>query len=242
VGGDLVERIMDKNPPLPPLHDFVRAYEPSLDGTVRRLLDYYERIPGLFNYVPARQVSAAAFAHGVARSQIAAAVTSRGVPSGRKQNLEVAEHVWEAGQDRSVSCYPLSDGRFPIRRDLSIRVPADFLFVENRKPHVFWFQPRRSFALTQLGLGVIASVFRMTFLADDFANAGLELLDLSAPHGVRLHVQYTLESLPLLTDVEVTAVLQQLVQAYDEVCALRRDWGARAERRSRPPMEPGLFG
>lgn len=237
---------MDKKPDLPPLHDFVRAYDPTLEGTVRRLLDYYDRTPGGFNYNPVRQVSRSAFSHSVVQSQIRTAMLLRGIPSGRKQNLEVADHVWAAGEGRSVACYPLSHGRFPVRRDLSIRVPADFLFVETKKPHVFWFQPRRSFALTQLGLGVIASVFRMTFLVDDLSEAGVELLDVSAPHGVRLHVQYTLETLPMLSDAEVTAVLQQLVQAYDEICAMERDWAAEARardaRRKRAPMEAGLFG
>ena len=50
----------------------------------------------------------------------------------------------------------------------------------------------------------------------------------------------------MLSDAEVTAVLQQLVQAYDEICAMERDWtaeaGARDARRKRPPVEAGLFG
>jgi len=220
---------MNANPPLPPLHDLVRAYEPTLDGTVRRLLDYYDQPPGGFNYNPSRRIARAAFSQAVTQARVRAAVSNQGVPAGR-----------------AINCYPLSHGRFAFRRDLSIRVPADFLFVERRTPHVFWFQPRRSFALSELGLGVIASVFRMTFLIDDLASAGIELLDLSAPNGTRLHVQYTLETLPTLSDAEVTAVLQQLAQAYDAICVMQRDWvaeqRARRAKRPSPPMEPGLFG
>jgi len=237
---------MNANPPLPPLHDLVRAYEPTLDGTVRRLLDYYDQPPGGFNYNPSRRIARAAFSQAVTQARVRAAVSNQGVPAGRKQNAEVAEHIWDAGEGRAINCYPLSHGRFAFRRDLSIRVPADFLFVERRTPHVFWFQPRRSFALSELGLGVIASVFRMTFLIDDLASAGIELLDLSAPNGTRLHVQYTLETLPTLSDAEVTAVLQQLAQAYDAICVMQRDWvaeqRARRAKRPSPPMEPGLFG
>lgn len=239
---------MNANPPLPPLHDLVRAYAPTHEGRVARLLDYYERRPGTFTYSPSRQIASPAFSHSVAQSQIKAAVTSQGSPSGRAQNLEVADHIWAAGGGRRVSCYPLRHGRFPVRRDLSIRVAADFLFVENRLPYVFWLQPRRSFALSEVGLGVIASIFRMTFLLDDLAHAGVELLDLSAPQSrsARLHVRYTLADLPTLSDVEVTAVLQGLVEAYDAICAMERDWKAEAlarrEKKPRPPMDAGLFG
>jgi hypothetical protein len=237
---------MNNKPPLPPLHDLVRAYAPSHEERVRRLLGYYDGRHGDFTYTPSRQVASAAFSHGVVQSQIWAAIMSGGIPSGRKQNLEVVDHLWEAGEGRSVNCYALSHQRFPIRRDLSIRVPADFLFVEDGVPHVFWFQPRRTFALTQLGLGVIASIFRMTFLVDDLARAGIEMLDLSAPDKVRVHARYTLENLPTLSDAEVTAVVQQLVQAYDEICAMDRDWDAQANlrraSRSQPSAGPGLFG
>jgi hypothetical protein len=237
---------MNTNPKLPPLHDLVRAYDTTDDGTVRRLLAYYEQPPGQFTYMPARQVAPAAFSHGVARSQIQKAVASRGSPAGRGQNLEVADHLWDAGNGRSVSCYPLTHRHFPIRRDLSIRVPADFLVVEDRLPHVFWFQPRRTFALTQLGLGVIGTIFRMTFLVDDLANAGVELLDLSAMGATRQHVRYRLPDLPTVSDAEVTAVLQRLVRAYDTICGMDRDWDAdaksRRERRLPPTIGPGLFG
>lgn len=229
-------------PLLPPLHDLLRAYDTTIDGTVRRLLDYYERRPGSFTYNPARRNAAPAFAHGVVQPQVRAAVTSYGSPAGRKQNLEVVDHIWDAGEGRTMSCYPIRHGLFPIRHDLAIRVPADFLFVEDRTPNIFWVQPRRGFALTELGLGALASIFRMTFLVDDLAGAGIELLDVSAPQGVRLHVRHTLATLPSLSDADVTAVVQQLVQAYDEVCAMERDWEARRATRAAPTAEPGLFG
>ncbi len=239
---------MNATPPLPPLHDLVRAYDPTHDGRVSRLLDYFERRPGTFTYNPSRQVAAPAFSHGVAQSQIRAAVTSHGSPSGRAQNLEVADHLWTAGDGRRVSCYPLRHGRLRIRRDLSIRVLADFLFIENGEPNVCWFQPRRTFSLSELGLGVIASVFRMTFLVDDLAHAGVELLDLSAPslRSGRLHVRHTLAILPTLSEEDVTTILQELIAAYDAICTMGRDWKAGADARRqtkpRPPMEAGLFG
>lgn len=237
---------MNTIPKLPPLHDLVRAHDTTDEGTVIRLLNYYDQRPGTFTYNPIRQIAGAAFAHGVPRSQVQATVTTRGSPSGRRQNLEVADLLWEAGEGRSVNCYPLGQGLFPVRRDLSIRVPADFLFVEGGCPKVFWFQPRRTFAMTKLGLGVMGSVFRMTFLVDELAHADVEVFDFSAPHRVRQTARYTLEDLPTLSDDEVTAVIQRLVRAYDTVCKMGRDWKAEAEsrraKRPPPPMAPGLFG
>lgn len=237
---------MKDRPRLPSLPDLVRAHAPTEQETVQRLLDYFARPAASFSYQPSRTVAAPAFAHSVVRPQIQAAMMKSGSPSGRKQNREVADLLWDAGEGRSVSCYPMRDGQFMIRRDLSIRVPADFLFVEDRTPNVFWFQPRRTFALTQLGLGVIGSILRMTFLVDDLSSAGIEIVDLSAPNGARNTVSYRLKDLPIISDAEVNRVMQQVAAAYDTICAMDRDWAAeaKAKRHSRPPppSQAGLFG
>jgi hypothetical protein len=75
----------------------------------------------------------------------------------------------------------------------------------------------------------------------------LEILDLHAPHGGRLHVEYRLEDLPLISETEVAAVLQHLADAIDIVRGMDRDWQAeikkwRESRPPPPPPPPGLFG
>lgn len=235
------------SPPIPPLHDFVRAYAPTEDETVRRLLDHYERPPTPWSYAPARSVAQPAFAHDAPFSALIRGMLTSGSPAGRKQNAEAVDHIWQAGQGRSIRCQPLPPRQIALRRDVSVRVPVDFRFTEERKPHVFWVQPRRGFAFNRLGLRVLGSIFRMTYLVDELESAGVEILDLSAPTGGRrVHTVYRLPDLPTISDDEVTAILQQVVSAYDAICAMGRNWDAEARARRGakppPPPAPGLFG
>jgi hypothetical protein len=235
---------MSTSPKLPPLHDLIRSWDPTLEGTIRRQLDYHDRPHGRFTYGPTRSVAGLTITHALALSQIRDAVLTRGSPSGRKQNAEVVDLLWAAGDGRELSARPLTQKLFPIRRDLSIRVPADMLLIEDGKPIVLWFQPRKTIAtLSQLGLGVMGAIFRMTFLVDDLSDAGLEILDFSAPAGNRREcVQYKLSDLPSVTDDQIVAVLDRLVQAHDIICGMDRDWTSRQPKRPQAPLERGLFG
>lgn len=238
---------MQNAPKLPPLHDLVRAYALTLEETIQRLLDFYQRPPTTWGYGPVRRAARAAFAHDVPLSAISHAMLATGSPAGRKQNAEVANHIWLAGDGRSIRTQPLTTRSIALRRDVSIRVPVDFRFTEDKKPNLFWVQPRRGFAFTQRGLGVLGAIFRMTYLVDDLEGAGVEILDLSAtPRGPRAHVVYTLEDLPLITEDEVTSILQRVVAAYDAICEMDFDWDAdsraRRARKLPPPPSPGLFG
>jgi hypothetical protein len=173
----------------------------------------------------------------------------KGSPAGRGQNVEVIDHLWQAGEGRQLGARHLEVRSYSIRRDLSIRVPVDLLVIERKTPSVFWLQPRRGFAFSTRGLGVVASILRDVYLTDELGGAGLEILDVSAPHrGQRVHAEYRLSDLPIISDDEVAAVLQHLADAFDIVCRMGRDWDAEARTRSErrgpppPPPPPGLFG
>lgn len=237
--------LMNKPPRLPPIHDCVRAYGATLDETVFRLLNQLDRRAPDWGYVPFRAQAAWLFSHEVPLNGLLHGLTTKGSPSGRKPNADVARLLWQHGEGRVVRCSKLATRSISLRRDAEMRVPVDFRFSEAGVPGIFWTQARKGFAFTPQGLGVLGSIFRMLYLVDDFESAKLEILDLSAIHGERTPVVYGLENLPMMSDEEVTAILQRVADAYDVICAMDRDWSAGAGDRTgkkAPPMGPGLFG
>lgn len=216
---------MKQIPSLPPSHDLVRLFRPTQDETTQALLDHLIRRPGGFSYQLARSLSPFAFAGDVPLSALKRACDVARIPSGRASNWEVVQLIREAGVGRVTQCYAMSDGRLHVRRDLSIRVAADFYFVESGKVHVFWLQPRRQYALNNSQLGMFGALLRLTLLTGDFADAEIELLDLSAQQrSVRNSRTLRLSDLPSVSDDEVETAIQRVVQAYDDISAMGIDW------------------
>ena len=211
--------------------DVGRFIRPSTEEIVELLLAYYTEMPA-WTYGPARAVARSVFSGEISLKAAVHGCETRGSLLGRPWNAEVAKLVWEAGRDRSLKCFKLSKRKFAIRQDLSFSVDPLFFFVEEGKIKIFWLQPRSGFNPTVKGLGIIATILRMTF-ADDFENFDLELLDLSRPKGTKIRVPktYTFSDLPLLPEEEVRLGLSRFAEAYDIVSARGVQ---RPERRVRP--------
>jgi hypothetical protein len=127
-----------------------------------------------------------------------------------------------------------------LRKDLSIRVAPPFAFVENGRPSVFWFQPRKGHALSFSEIALLASIMKATYLVDDYEGVGFEICDLSAPDGKRREPRiYTLSDFDLLPEAEVAERLQRFARAFDELKAE----GIEQKRRKpkRPDAGPDLF-
>jgi hypothetical protein len=203
------------------------------------------------DYRIARSLALAAFSHGVPRSALIRACNAAEIEVERKMNVEVIRLVWDLGEDRRVRCYPptdkrltIPDGKIRLRRDVIVRVLIDFLYVEEDQVRYFWAQFRKGFALSDIQLGVMASVFRKTFLVDDDRAADLEIFDMSAPKGSgsRNPRILRLSELPTIPDDAVVDVLQRVVDAYDAVRAKDIDWASvRRGRHPPPPPPPGFI-
>ncbi len=231
-----------KAPNLPPCHDLVRLIRPTQPATKDALLEHLIRSPGFFSYELARRVSPRAFAGGLSLSALKQACDTIANTVGRKSNWEAVQAVQLSGAGRNVQCHPMQHGRLKVRKDLSVRVAADFYFVENGKVRVFWLQPRRCYALDFGQLALFGALIRMTLLTGDFENAGLELLDISAPDGkVRENRTFTLDDLPHIEDRTVEEGIARVVAAYDEIMDMEFDWAA-VKRRPVGPERPSSQG
>jgi hypothetical protein len=238
-------------PRLPALHDLVRLWRPTFQETVAATEGHLLQPPVPVDYRIARNLSLAAFSHGLPWSALLRACNAADIAVERQMNAEVSRLIWDLGEARRVRCYArndkrltIPDGKIRLRRDVLVRVVIDFLYVENEQVRYFWSQFRKTFALSEVQLGVMASVFRRTFLVDDDRAADLEIFDMSVPHGAKSRSPriLRLSELPTIPDDAVVEVLQRVVDAYDAVCAKDIDWrSARAGRRTPPPSSPGFI-
>ena len=231
-----------KAPNLPACHDLVRFIRPTQPATKDALLGHFMRPPGFFSYEVARRVSPRAFEGELSSSALKQACDTISNAVGRKSNWEAVQAVQKSGSGRNVQCYPMHDVRLKVRKDLSIRVAVDFYFVENGRVQAFWLQPRRGYVLNFEQLGLFGALIRMTLLTGDFEDAGLELLDISAPDGkVRQSRTFTLDDLPYVEDRVVEEGIARVVAAYDEIVEMDIDW-ASIKRRPAGPDRPSAQG
>jgi hypothetical protein len=238
-------------PRLPALHDLVRLWRPTFQETVAATKAHLLQPPVPVDYRIARSLALAAFSHGLPWNALLRACDAAEIAVERRMNADVTRLIWDLGEARRIRCYSphdkrltIPDGRIRLRRDVLVRVVIDFLYVENDQVRYFWAQFRKTFALSEVQLGVMASVFRRTFLVDDDRAADLEIFDMSTPSGgsARCPRVLRLSELPTIPDDSVVDVLQRVVDAYDAVRAKDIDWAsARAGRRSPPPTPPGFI-
>jgi hypothetical protein len=240
-------------PRLPALHDLVRLWRPTLQETIEATEAHLLQKPVPIDYRIARQLCRVAFSHGVPWSALLAACDRSEIATERKMNAEVTRMVWDLGNDREVQCFAPNDkrltippGRIVLRRDVAVRVNIDFLYVESQRIRYFWAQFRKSFALSDSELGVMASVLRRTFLADEGREVDLEIFDLSEPSAAvgRYPRVLRLSELPTIPDAQVVDVLQRVVDAFDSVCQKDIDWATirkRPSHRAPPPSPPSFI-
>jgi hypothetical protein len=225
---------------VPAVQDIVRIIRPSHDETVLALKKYLEGGGGSFNYQASADLARKTFQQEFSLPEVAAACQALRHPVARVQNAEVLGYVWRHGTNRSVRTYEVAPKVIGIRSDVSVRVAPTFAFVEDGVPSLFWLQPRKRFALSIRQLGLLGSLIRKTYLVDDFANVGLEFLDLSVGSGnQRQCAAHRLEELPTLSDDEVAHCLDRFLCAYD---AIPESDAKKQDRPPRPsPPSAGLF-
>jgi hypothetical protein len=236
-------------PPLPPSHDLVRLIRPTLDETTFALLEHLKRRSVSWSYQKARTLSPFAFTRDAPLTALKAACDRARMPGvGRAANWDVVQLVHAAGAGRTVQCYGMEDGLLGLRHDLTIRVAADFYFVEHGQATVFWLQPRRTFGLTDTQLGMFGLLLRLALLRGNFAGADVELLDLAGPErGPRNPRTLRLADLPTVDEDTLTDGLERVADAYDAIKKMDIDWDALRRRGSKgdsppPPPPADLFG
>lgn len=227
---------------IPYVQDVARLTRPTVEETIVELIKHYQGSP-VFNYQTVCKICRPLFSGNLTLNAAIQACMTRGSPLGRKFNADVAAYVWESSQDRNTMCFDVSPRDYAIRSDIRIGVAPLFYFVENGKVYFYWLQPRRGHNLNKEQLGVLGSIIKSTFIVDDFEQADIEILDLSAPPGSRERtVQiHTLSNLPILAPDALEAKLSIFAQAYDAVCKMEIKQPERPQKKP-DDRQPGLFG
>jgi hypothetical protein len=224
---------------LPAFYDIARLIGRDADETEARLYNYYVNPDAaFFNYRYARTSCRFAFGRMLSLEQILGGCKREKTEQGRTCNSEVLRLLWGMTHGRRVHTYELAAKYLTIRKDLHIRVAPPFYFVEDGKASIFWFQPRKSYALSLGDFALLASIIKLTYLVDDFSDVGLEICDLSSPakNKGRMPTTYTLDSFRILTEGETRERLRLLVIAYDRLVARG------VQRTQRTPKHPPTAG
>lgn len=223
-------------PALPPAHDLVRLLRPTREEMAEAFRDYFvrDRKPIIWTYAVARALSGDAFGQNAPFSALRHAVKVKTrTAGGQAANLEVLELVWEQGNGRAIQSYAPPPGRpYHVRADLNIRGVANFYYVEAGKPIIVFVQPRRGCNPTEAGLALLAKLMSETLAQDNFDDAELEIFDFSTGGGEqRLSRVLRPADLPSVTEAELTAAMQLIADAYDDVMRMGIDWGALRQQR-----------
>jgi hypothetical protein len=155
----------------------------------------------------------------------------------RSQNTEVALLVFEKISGRTLSCYPITPRLLPFRRDLACRVNPIGLIVENRRLSFAWLQPRKAFALDDLGLAMYAAMIKNRYMKDDdFAGADVEFLDFSCDRDSKARNPrlLTFAHLPQMSEEQLTDRLSIFASAIDKIV---EKGVKRAERAKKQPTD-----
>lgn len=224
-----------KIPPLPASHDLVRLDRSTEAETVEAVLSHLRRSRPPWNYELARKMAPAALAGELPLSALEKACKSaRTTEIGRKANFEVLEAIRTHGIGRSIQCYRMADGYLKATKDVTIKIAADFYYVEDGIPKVLWLQPRRSYSLNQPQLGTFCTLLRMTLLRGDFADADVEILDLSASPGTtRAPRVMSVRELPYVSQEQADLAVARVVNAYEAIKKMELVWDGR-----KPPKKP----
>lgn len=226
---------------VPAAQDIVRIIGPTDLATKQNLHSFYvDPSGGFFSYRVAQTLCRHAFGHTVPIEQILAGVTRVRNKQGFMSNVEVLNLLWDLSKGRRVLTQELPVKRLSLRNDLSMRVAPPFLFVENNRPSVFWFQPRKTHCLSFAETAFLASLIKATYLIDDYEGVGFEICDLGAPDGKKREPRiYTLNDFDLLPEGEVQERLQRFARAYD---ALKAEGITQKKRKpADKPKDPDLF-
>jgi hypothetical protein len=225
---------------IPPLVDILRLPLSDVATTAEELAAWYSRPPGAFNYQPAKRLAGPALSHAAPLPALEFACATSGAPAGRRQNLEVVQMLWAAGEGRSLRFVDLKPGAYSIRRDMAVPLSATGFYTERGVVRLLWLQPRRTLALDLERLGMMCAILRAVFARDGLDEAVVEILDLSAPGGRERQMRILHEAcLPVPTSDVVGARLQVFADAYDSLVASGFQKPARP--RPQPPQGPDLF-
>lgn len=216
-------------PPLPPCHELVRLHRDTLDKTVEAVLSHLRRKPVGWSYNLARHLSPLALPEGLPISAFRRACgAARMAEAGKAANLEVLEEVRRIGIGRDLQCYTKGDAYLSITKEISLRVAADFYYVEGGVAKLVWLQPRRTYALDDKQLGTFCTLLRRALLVGDFVDADVELFDLSAPpRSPRNPRVMSVRELPQVSEDQATAVVGRVLSAYQTIKEMELDWSHR---------------
>jgi hypothetical protein len=232
---------------LPSAQDSARLIKPTYPETLGALEEHYRRPLIGWSYNKVRALSRALFSGELSATAVESMFIappkedSRSPKSiGRKANKEVAHLVRQHAVGRSFQCYDLKARKVALSVEHALTVNPGFYFVEYGVVKIFWLQPRRTYALTLAQMGLLNGLLQLSHFRDDFEEAELELLDLSAIEGVRTPQAFGRADLPKLTDDELRMGLEHLLRAY---LVLKDRDDLRPERPAKEPEgpSPGLF-
>jgi len=231
---------------VPSAQDSARLIKPTFEETLASLREHYQRPVIGWSYNKVRNASRPIFSGDMTAAAIAGMFTAPAHEDarspkaiGRKSNLQVAVMLRDHASGRVFKCHDLKPRKVFLSPEHALTVNPGFYFVEDGKVKIFWLQPRRTYALTIEQMGVLNGLLRLSHFRDDFEDAELELLDLSAVDGVRVPQVFGRADLPVLTEEQLRVGLEHLLRAYLTL----KDIDLKPPRAAKepPPAEPDLF-
>jgi hypothetical protein len=227
-----------KRPPVPDIASIVCNEDPA--GDVRRYTDFLVRGAAGFNYAALQRVQRPMFSGLCTLGSVEARCEKIAWPAGRTQNKDAIRIVYPYAQARVGYSRDLPRTKYLIRRDLAINVGQAILYVERQSPIIMVAYPRKTMPLHRRETAFWLRLIRETFVKGDYAEAIVELLDLSALEGKgRLLRSYRSNAVGLPTDKDFHTSLQRFATAYDALLDSGFEMPVHAPKEK--PEAPDLF-
>lgn len=192
---------------------------PTVRETIEALKAYYSQRGIGFSYNIFRRIARAICSGQLTQQSITDACNKRCKPVGLPHNLEVSLAFWRQIKDVNLLCHDAPRTTVGITKDFVIRAPTDFFVTVDRRPRFVFLQPRRGYAPNPEQFGLLAAIYRATYLKDEYKDGDVWFFDFSAIPGTKKRSarQYFLTDLPVVDKEDANNKLTIFAESYRQL-------------------------